>query len=221
MVLPDGLPTPLLIHYLVPGLTLTSTPPAFVQSYQTTIKAHARISSRRDTIFRLVRGMYNLRYLGSLKRVAPLRLSPCSSAPSLGIAKPALPATQGAKIVGHGTGAYLDLNKRGPSRRVTKKPCCGQMNSARERSTLDDNIACDFAARPEGFLRFAIEFGFDAPSVAERQDKLVLAFPSGLFTRPEQGLLGTAAIDLNDDPTQLCRFKVQRQLFVRSSRPFE
>ena len=92
---------------------------------------------------------------------------------------------------------------------------------ARGRSALDDYIACDFATRPEGFLRFAIEFGFDAPGVAKRQDKLVLAFPSGLFTRPEQGLLGTAAIDLNDDPTQLCRLKVQRQLFVRCSRPFE
>jgi hypothetical protein len=33
--------------------------------------------------------------------------------------------------------------------------------------------------------------------------------------------LGTAAIDLNDDPTQLCRLKVQRQLSVRCSRPFE
>ena len=106
-------------------------------------------------------------------------------------------------------------------RRVTKNPYCDRMDGARERLTLDDNIARDFATLAKGFLRFAIEFGFDAPGVAERQDKLILAFPSGLFTRPEQGLLGTAAIDLNDDPTQLCRLKVQRQLFVRCSRPFE
>ena len=86
---------------------------------------------------------------------------------------------------------------------------------------FNDNIACDFAARAEGLLRFAVEFGLDAPGVAERQDKLVLAFLSGFFSRSEQGLLGTAAIDLNDDPTQLCRLKIERQLSLRCSRPFE
>ena len=53
---------------------------------------------------------------------------------------------------------------------------------ARERSAFDDNIACDFAARAEGLLRFAIEFGFDPPGVTERQHKLVLASPCGLFS---------------------------------------
>ena len=115
----------------------------------------------------------------------------------------------------------MDLNKGWPPRRVTKKMCCDRIDGAGERLALDDDIACDFAARAEGFLRFAIEFGFDAPGVTERQDKLVLAFPSGLFTRSEQGLLGTAAIDLNDDPTQLCRLKIQRQLSVRCPRSFE
>ena len=78
--------TPLLSHFLVPGLKLTSTPPVFVQSYQIIIKARARTPSRRGTIFRLVRGMYNLGNLGSFKRVAPLRLSPCCGAPSLDLA---------------------------------------------------------------------------------------------------------------------------------------
>ncbi len=95
------------------------------------------------------------------------------------------------------------------------------MDNAGWRLALDDDVACDFAARAEWFLRFAIEFGFDAPGVTERQDKLVLAFPSGLFTRSEQGLLGTTAIDLYDDPTQLCRLKVQRQLSIRCPRPLE
>ena len=89
------------------------------------------------------------------------------------------------------------------------------------RLALDDDIARDFAARTEGLLRFAIELGLDAPGVTERQDKLVLAFPSGLFSRSEQGLLWTAAIDLNDDPTQLCRLKVECQLSFRCRRPFE
>ena len=88
------------------------------------------------------------------------------------------------------------------------------MDNAGRRLALDDDIACNFAARAEWFLRFAIEFGFDAPGVTERQDKLVLAFPSGLFTRSEQRLLGTTAIDLYDDPTQLCRLKIQRQLSI-------
>jgi hypothetical protein len=41
MVLPDGLSTPLLFHYLVLGLTLTSTPLDFVQSYQIIMKLPA------------------------------------------------------------------------------------------------------------------------------------------------------------------------------------
>jgi hypothetical protein len=75
------------------------------------------------------------------------------------------------------------------------------MDSAGEGSAFDHDIACDLTARAKGFLGFAIELCFDATSVTERQDKLVLAFPSGFFTRSEQGLLGTAAIDLNDNPT--------------------
>ena len=112
------------------------------------------------------------------------------------------------------------MNKGWP-RRVAKKTCRDRIDGAEERLALEDDIACDFAARAEGFLGFAIELSFDAPGVPERQDKLVLAFPSGLFSRSEQGLLGTAAIDLNDDPTQLCRLKVQRQLSIRCPSPFE
>jgi hypothetical protein len=57
------------------------------------------------------------------------------------------------------------------------------MDDAGEELALDDYIACDLPARAEGLLRLAIEFGFDAPGITKRQDKLVLAFPSGLFTR--------------------------------------
>ena len=88
-------------------------------------------------------------------------------------------------------------------------------------SAFDDNIACDFTTGAKGLLRFAIELGFHAPGITESQDKLVLAFPPGLFSRSEQGLLGTAAIDLNDDPTQLCRLKIKSQLSLCGSRPFE
>ena len=80
---------------------------------------------------------------------------------------------------------------------------------------LDHDIAGDFAARAKRFLRFAIQLGFDTPGITERQNKLILTLPSSLFTRSEQCLLRTAAIDLNDDPTQLRRLKVQRQLSFR------
>jgi hypothetical protein len=43
------------------------------------------LTARHDVL--LVRGMYNPRNLGSLKRVAPLRLSLCCGAPFLGIAR--------------------------------------------------------------------------------------------------------------------------------------
>lgn len=115
----------------------------------------------------------------------------------------------------------MDVNAERPPKRVTKNTYCDRMDDAGESLAFNDDVACDFAARTEGFLRFAVEFGLDAPGVAERQDKLVLAFISGFFSRPEQGLLGTAAIDLNDDPTQLCRLKIECQLPLRSSRPFE
>ena len=87
--------------------------------------------------------------------------------------------------------------------------------------SLDEDIARNFAARTEGLLRFAIELSLDATGVTEGQDKLILAFPSGLFSRPEQGLLWTAAIDLNNDPTQLCRLEVEYQLSFRCRRPLE
>ena len=104
---------------------------------------------------------------------------------------------------------------------VLKKSYLDWVNGTGEPLTFDDDIARNFAARAEGFLRFAIEFGLDTPGVTERQDKLVLAFPSGLFPRSEQSLLRTAAINLNDHPTQLCRLKIQRQLSLCRSRPFE
>jgi hypothetical protein len=80
------------------------------------IKARARRPSRWGTIFRPVRGMYNPRNLGSLKRAAPLRLSCCCGAPFLDSAR---------------LGACLDLNTEKPPRRVTKNTCCDRMDSAR------------------------------------------------------------------------------------------
>ena len=90
-----------------------------------------------------------------------------------------------------------------------------------EGLALDDDIPCNFSTGTKGLLRFAIELGFNAPGITESQSKLVLAFPSGLFSRSEQGLLRTASIDLNDDPTQLCRLKIKSQLSLCGSRPFE
>ena len=86
---------------------------------------------------------------------------------------------------------------------------------------FDHDIAGNFSTRAKRFLRFAIELGFDTPGITERQDKLILALPSSLLTRSEQCLLRTAAIDLNDDPTQLRRLKVQRQLSFRLSGALE
>jgi hypothetical protein len=98
---------------------------------------------------------------------------------------------------------------------------CNRRDSAGERLALDNNIARDFATRAEGLLRYAIELGLDSPCVTKRQGKLVLAFPCGLFSRSEQDLLRATAIDLNDDPTQLCRFKLKRQLPLCCFRPLE
>ena len=90
-----------------------------------------------------------------------------------------------------------------------------------EELALDDDIACDFPTGTKGLLRFAIELGFNTPGITESQNKLVLAFPSGLLSRSEQSLLRTAAIDLNDDPAQLRRLKIKSQLSLCCSRPFE
>ena len=95
------------------------------------------------------------------------------------------------------------------------------MAGAHVRLALDDYIACNFAAWTEGLLRFAIERGFDAPGVPKRQDKLILSLPTGFFSWPEQGLLGAPAIDLHDNPAQLCRFKIERELPIRRSRSFK
>ena len=78
--------TPSPLHTPTPCLILTSVQPDSVQSYQMTIKARARAPSQQDTIFQLVRSIYNHGNLGSLKKVAPLRLSPCGGAPSFDIA---------------------------------------------------------------------------------------------------------------------------------------
>ena len=99
--------------------------------------------------------------------------------------------------------------------------CYERIDDAGEELALDDNIACDFSARTKRFLWLAIKFGFDASGVTKRQDKLVLSFPSGLFSRSEQSLLRTAAIDLNDHPTQFCRLQIQRQLSLCCPRTFE
>ena len=78
--------TPSPLHTPTPCLILTSVQPDSVQSCQMTIKARARAPSQQDTIFQLVRSIYNHGNLGSLKKVAPLRLSPCGGAPSFDIA---------------------------------------------------------------------------------------------------------------------------------------
>ena len=105
---------------------------------------------------------------------------------------------------------------------MSRERCWRIFSASCERClALDDDIAGDFAARAKGLLRFTIQFSLDASGVTKRQGKLVLAFVSGFFSRPEQGLLGTTAIDLHDNPTQLCRLKVECQLSFRRRRPFE
>ena len=79
--------------------------------------------------------------------------------------------------------SYVGTGELRGSARVTQ-----QQNThadAEGRLAFNDNIACDFAARAEGLLRFAVEFGLNASGVAQRQDKLVLAFISGFFSRSE------------------------------------
>ena len=86
---------------------------------------------------------------------------------------------------------------------------------------MSGGLAGDLAARAERLLRFAIERGLDAPGVPKRQDKLILSLPTGFFSWPEQGLLGAPAIDLHDNPAQLCRFKIKSEQPIRRSRSFE
>src|SRR6267143_2997158 len=106
------------------------SPPAFVQSYRIRIKARARTPSRRGTIFLLVRGMYNSRNLGSLKRVSPLRLSLCCGAPSLDIARLCSPRHNEPRQSAIGTERAWICIKGWPPRRVTKNTCCDRMEGA-------------------------------------------------------------------------------------------
>ena len=106
----------------------------------------------RGTIFQLVGGLHNPRSLGSLKRVAPLRLSPCYGAPLLDVAnlyvphriEPRPPAEQDKNIR-----RVVEL-PYGQPKQVWREPWCDRMDGAGERLALDDNIAGDFAARAEG-----------------------------------------------------------------------
>ena len=52
--------------------------------------------------------------------------------------------------------------------------------------SLQHDIAGDFAARAEGFLRFAIELSFHTAGVPEGENKLILPRPVTLFTGPKQ-----------------------------------
>jgi len=106
----------------------------------------------RGTIFQLVGGLHNPRSLGSLKRVAPLRLSPCYGAPLLNVAnlyvphriEPRPPAEEDNNVYRAAELTY------GQPKRVWREPWCDRMDGAGERLVLDDDIACDFAARAEG-----------------------------------------------------------------------
>lgn len=179
-----------------------ATPPVSVLLHSRILKARARTPAQQDTLFQLVRNRHSPKDRDRLKGVAPLRHSHSSCA----------------------------TNQRRGSRRSTPEPgsvripgrLVPRRNVDREPLTLNDDIASDFPTRAEGLLRLAIELAFDAPGIAERQDKLILAFPSALFSRPEQGLLRTSSIDLDDNPAQLCCLKIQNQLPVRcGSSPFK
>lgn len=60
-----------------------------------------------------------------------------------------------------------------------------RVNRTEAQLPFEDDIACDFAAGTERLLRFAVQLSFYSTGVAERQNELVLALPSGLFSRPE------------------------------------
>ena len=123
----EGLPTPLLFHYFVPGLILTSTPPTFVQSYQIRIKARARTPSRRGTMFLLVRGIYNPRNLRNFKGwhhcASVLAAAPHSS---ISHACATLGATR-TKTVSHRTGACPGFEL---PRIIHERFCCNRRSTA-------------------------------------------------------------------------------------------
>ena len=85
-------------------------------------------------------------------------------------------------------------------------------------SALDHDVSHDFSTRAKGLLRFAIQFGSNSPCIAEGNRKLVLRLPLRFFTRTQQCFLWTACIDLNHDPAQLSRIKVEYQRTVRPHR---
>jgi len=87
--------------------------------------------------------------------------------------------------------------------------------SLRNGLTLQQNIPGNFPAGPERFLGFSIQLRLHASRITKRQDKLVLGFPLGLLAGPQKRFLGAPAIDLNDDPAEFCRFKVQNQWILR------
>src|SRR5689334_11544603 len=84
----------------------------------------------------------------------------------------------------------------------------------RERLSFEQNVAGNFSAWPECFLGLAIQLRLDAAGISKRQHELILSFPLGFFTRPQQRFLRAAAIDLNHNPAQLGRFKIKHQRFI-------
>ena len=120
--------------------------------------------------------MYDPRNLESLKKVAPLRLSPYRDAPPIdGVCQSRVACRRLRPSLTEPRHARIELTKAGNDLRSV----------ARDLLALDDDIASDFTARAEGFLWLAIELGLHTPGVAKRQDKLILPLPSAFFTGSE------------------------------------
>lgn len=80
------------------------------------------------------------------------------------------------------------------------------------RSAFEQNIPGNFPTGTKWFLRFSIKLRLHAPGIAKGQDKLILPLPPGFLSGAKQGLLGTAPVDLYNDPTEFCCLKIQHQL---------
>ena len=80
--------------------------------------------------------------------------------------------------------------------------------------SFEQNVAGNFSAWPERLLGLAIQLRLDAAGISKRQHELILSFPLGFFTRPQQRFLRAPAVDLNHNPAQLGRFEIKHQRFI-------
>src|SRR5215216_4397325 len=83
---------------------------------------------------------------------------------------------------------------------------------------LQHYVARDFSAGTKRLLGLSIQLGLHAAGIAEGKHELILSFPFRFFTRTQQRLLRTSAIDLNDDPAEFGSFQVEDQRFLRIRR---